>query len=133
MPFTLRRVNFIEQRPRALLKADCLFVFTQLHALFYLKHASPIFRRVFFCAIVRPHLEFAMDAGIPTLRACSIASVPCHTKKGLANSTSFHWNADASELTSSCIFKVCKGLIHLSSSDFFLRPPQAGLREHTNR
>ncbi len=51
----------------------------------------------------------------------------CYTRKGFANSTFSHLNADASEIT----FKNFKGEVDLSPPDFFLHPPRARLREHS--
>ncbi len=51
-------------------------------------------------------------------------------RKGFDNSTSPHWHADASELTSSWHSTLSKVKLTLT---IFIRPPRAGLRGHTYR
>ncbi len=64
-----------------------------------------------YCAIVWPHLEYAVEANSPNLRAdinhlvrvqrLATRLVRGHARKGFANSTSSDWNAGVSDLTSS--------------------------------
>ncbi len=78
----------------------------------------------FYCALVQPHLEYAMEANTPTLREdinqlervqrLATRLVTCQIRKGFANSTSSRWNADASELTSSWPSKVSKEKLTLT-------------------
>ncbi len=69
-----------------------------------------------YCAIVRPHLEYAMETNAPTLRA-DINQLLERVQRLAA--TSSRWNADVSELTSSWPSKFSKeklALTRLNSS-----------------
>ncbi len=51
-------------------------------------------------SIVRTHLEFAMVENSLDIKATWRGfNATCLMRKGFANSTSSHWNADVSELT----------------------------------
>ncbi len=100
-----------------------------------------------FCAIVRPHLEYAMDANAQTLRADSnhLKRIQCLTTgsvRGLRHVPDEErlrqlnlFSLERRHLRSYLIlaFNISKGKVGLSKSDLFLRPPQTGLRGHTYR
>ncbi len=99
-----------------------------------------------YCAIVRPQLEFAMEATSATLRADinqqkverlatrlmdGFHHVPYEERLRQLNLFSLERRRLQADLTLAC--KICKGEVDLSPSDFFLRPPRAGLRGQTHR
>ncbi len=100
-----------------------------------------------YCALVRPHLEYVMEANAPTLRADKnqlerVQRLPTRLVRGLRHvpyeERLPHLNLFSLErrrLRTGLIlaFKIFKGEIDLNPSDFFLRPPRAGLRGHTYR
>ncbi len=63
-----------------------------------------------YCAVVRPHREYALRADINQLK-----------RKGFDSSTCFLWNTGASELTSS--WPITFSRTDLNESDFFLHQP----------
>ncbi len=100
-----------------------------------------------YCALVRPHLEYAMDVNTPTLRADKnqlervqrlatrlvrgYRHVPYEERLRQVKLFSLERKGLRADLT--LAFKIFKGEVDLNPSEFFLRPPQAGLRAHTYR
>ncbi len=99
------------------------------------------------CELVRPHLEYAMEANAPTLRADinqlervqrlatrllrGLLHVPYEERLHQLNLFSLerrHLRADPI-----LAFKFFKGEVDLNPSVFFLFPPRAGLQGHTNQ
>ncbi len=100
-----------------------------------------------YCALVRPHLEHAMEANAPTPRADinqhgRVQRLATRLVRGLRHvpyeEMLRHLNLFSLErilLRADLIlaFYVFKGEIDLNPSEFFLRPPRAGLQGHTYR
>ncbi len=100
-----------------------------------------------YCALVRPHLEYTMEANAPTLRADinqlervqrlaprlvrGLRHVPYEERLRQLNLFSLERRCLRADLIMG--FKIVKGEVDLNPSDFFLRPPRAGLRGHTYR
>ncbi len=100
-----------------------------------------------YCALVRPHLEYAMEANAPTLRADinqlqriqrlatrlvrGFRHVPYEERLCKFNLFSLERRRLRADLI--LAFKIFKGEVDLNPSEFFLRPPRAGLRGHTYR
>ncbi len=100
-----------------------------------------------YCAIVRPHLEYAMEANAPTLRADinqleraqrhatrlvrGHRHVPYEERLRQLNLFSLEHRHLRADLI--LTFKIVKNEIDLNPSDFFLRSPRARLRGHTYR
>ncbi len=98
-------------------------------------------------ALVRPHLEYAMEAHIPTLRADinqlkrdqrlasrlmrGLRHVPYEERLRPLNHFSLERRRLRADL--SLAFNIFKGEVDLNPSEFFPRPPRAGLRGHTYR
>ncbi len=96
---------------------------------------------------MQPHLEYAMEANAPTLRADinqlervqrlatrlvrGLRHVPYEERLRQLNLFSLERRRLRVDLI--LAFKVFRGEVDLNPSDFFLRPPRAGLREHTYR
>ncbi len=100
-----------------------------------------------YCALVRPHLEFAMEANAPTPRAeinqlgrvqrlatrlvRGLRHVPYEKRLRLLKLFSLERRRLRADLI--LAFKIFKGAVDLNPSEFFLRLPRAGLRVHTYR
>ncbi len=95
-----------------------------------------------YCAIMRPHLEYAIKANSTTLRAdinqrlatrlvSGLQHVPYEERLCQLNLFSLERRRLRTDLI--LAFKVPKGEVDLSPSDFFLRPPRAGLTGPTCR
>ncbi len=100
-----------------------------------------------YCALVRPHLEYVMEAYAPTLiadinqleRAQRLATrlvrgvrhVPYEKRLRQLNLFSLERRRLRADLI--LPFKIFKCEVDLNPSEFFLRPPRAGLRGHTYR
>ncbi len=98
-----------------------------------------------YCAIVRPHLECAMEANAPTPRADinqleRVQRLATRLVRGLRHApyeerlrqlNFFSLKRLRADLISA--FKIFKGEVDLSPSDFFHRPSRAVLKEHTYR
>ncbi len=100
-----------------------------------------------YCAIVRQHLEHAMEANAPKLRADinqlerfqrlatqlvrGLRHVPYEERLRQLNLFSLERRRLRADLI--LAFTIFKGEVDLNPSEFFLRPPKAGLREHTHR
>ncbi len=98
-----------------------------------------------FCALVRPHLEYAMEANAPTLRADinlleivqrlatrlvrGLRHVPYEERIRQLNLFSLERRRHRTDLI--LAFKTFKGEVDLNPSEFFLHPPRTGLRGHT--
>ncbi len=98
-----------------------------------------------YCALVPPHLEYAMKA--PTLRADisqlervqrlaarlvrGLRHVPYEERLRQLNLFSLEHRRLRADLI--LAFKFFKGEVDLSPCELFLRPPRAGLRGHTYR
>ncbi len=98
-----------------------------------------------YCALVRPHLEYAMEANAPTLgadinqleRVQRLATrlvrgprqVPCEERLRQLNLFSLERRRLRADLI--LAFKIFKGEVDLNPYEFFLRPPREGLRGHT--
>ncbi len=96
---------------------------------------------------MRPHLEYAMEANAPTLRADinqlgriqrlatrlvrGLRHVPYEERLRQLNLFSQERRRLRADLI--LAFKIFKGEVDLNPSEFFLRPPRAGLRGHTYR
>ncbi len=96
---------------------------------------------------MRPHLEYAMEAYAPTLRADInqletvqrlatrlvryLRHVPCEERLRQLNLFSLERRRLRADLIPA--FKIFKGEVDLNPSEFFLRPHRAGLRGHTYR
>ncbi len=96
---------------------------------------------------MRAHLEYAMDANAPTLRADinqhervqrivtrlvrGLRPVPYEERLRQLN----HFSLERRHLRADLIlaFKIFRGEVDLNPSEFFLRPPRAGQRWHTYR
>ncbi len=99
------------------------------------------------CALVRPHLEYAMESNVPTLRpnikqleraqrlatrlVRGLRHVPYEERLRQFNLFSMEGRRLPADL--SLAFKMFKGKVDLNPFEFFLRPPRAGLRRHTYR
>ncbi len=99
------------------------------------------------CALVRPYLEYAMEANGPTPRADinqlervqwlatrlvrGLRHVPYEERLRQLNIFSLERRRLRADLILS--FKIFKGEVDLNPSEFFLHPPQAGLRGHAYR
>ncbi len=99
------------------------------------------------CTVVRPQLEYAMEANAPTLRADlnqlervkrlairlvrGLCHVPYEERLRQLNSVSPECRRLRADLN--LVFKIFKGEVGLNPSDFFLHPPRTGLRGHTYR
>ncbi len=97
--------------------------------------------------IKTPHLEYAMEASAPTLRAdinqlervqrlatrlvSGLRHVPYEERLRQLNLFSLERRRLRADLI--LAFKIFKDEVDLNPSDFFLRPPRAGLRGHTYR
>ncbi len=100
-----------------------------------------------YCAIVRPHLEYAMEANAPTLRADiyqleGVERLATRLARGLRHVPYEErlrqlkiFSLKRRRLRADLIlaFKIFKGEVDLKPSNFFLRPPQDGLRGHIHR
>ncbi len=100
-----------------------------------------------YCALMRPHLVFAMEANAPTLmtdinqleRVQRLATrlvrglrhVPYEDRLRQLNLFSLERRRLRADLILAC--KIFKGEVDLNPSEFSLRPPRAGLRGHTHR
>ncbi len=100
-----------------------------------------------YCALVRPHLEYAMAANALTLRAdeyqlervqrlatrlaWGLRHVPYEERLRQLNLFSLERGRLRDDLI--LAFKMFKGKIGLNPSEFFLRPPRAGVRGHIYR
>ncbi len=89
-------------------------------------------------AILRPHLGYAMEASAATLRADinqleRVQRLTTRSRKGLRQLNLLlleHIRLWADLIPA---FTIFKGDVYLNPSEFFLRPPRAGLRGHTYR
>ncbi len=98
-------------------------------------------------ATTRPHLEYAMEANAPTLKADrnqleSVQRLATRLVRGLHHVPyedrlrQFNlFSLERRHLRADLLlaFKIFKGEVNLNPSDFFLRQPRAGLRGHTYR
>ncbi len=96
-----------------------------------------------YCAIVRPHLEYAMEANAPTLRTNinqlervqrlvrGLHHVPYKERLRQLNFFSLERRRLRDDIV--LAFKIFKGEVNLNPSDFFIRPPRAGQRGDTCR
>ncbi len=100
-----------------------------------------------YCALVRQHLEYSMEANAPTMRADinlleraqpfatrlvrGLRQVPYGARLRQLNLFSLERRRLRTDLI--LAFKIFKGEVDLNLTDFFLRPPRAGLRGHTHR
>ncbi len=98
-------------------------------------------------ALVRPHLGYAMEANAPTLMAdinqlervqrlatrlvTGLRHVPYEDRLRQLNLFSLKRRRLRADLILAC--KIFKGEVDLNPSEFYLRPPRAGLRGHTYR
>ncbi len=96
---------------------------------------------------MRPHLEYAMEASAPTLRADisplegvqrlatrlvrGLRQVPYEERLRQLNLFSLKRRRLRDGLI--VVFKIFKGEVDRNPSEFFLHPPQAGLRGHIYR
>ncbi len=100
-----------------------------------------------YCTLVWPHLEYAMEANAPTLRADinqlervqhlatrpvrGLRYVPYKERLCQLNLFSLERRRFRADLI--LAFKIFKGEVDPNPSELFLRPPRAGLRGHTYR
>ncbi len=100
-----------------------------------------------YCALVRPYVEYAMEANAPTPGADinqldwvqrlatrlvrALRQVPYEERLRQLNLFSLERRRLWADLM--LAFKMFKGEVDLNPSEFFLRPPRAGLRGHINR
>ncbi len=96
---------------------------------------------------MRPHLEHAMEANAPTLRADinqleRVQRLATRLVRGLRHEPFEErlrqlnlFSLERRHLRADLIpaFKIFKGEVDLNPSEFFLRPPRAGLRGYTYR
>ncbi len=96
---------------------------------------------------MRPHLEYAMDANAPTLRADTnqlerLQRLATRLVRGLRHVPSEERLRQLNPLSLErrrlradpiLALKKLKGEVNLNPSDYFLRPPRGGLRGHTFR
>ncbi len=94
-----------------------------------------------YCALVLPHLEYAMEANAPTLRADinqleraqrlatrlvrGLCDVPYEERLRQLNLFSLERKRLPADLI--LTFEIFKGEVDLNPSDFLFRPPRAGL------
>ncbi len=100
-----------------------------------------------YCALVRLHLEYAIEANAPTLRADinqleRVQRLATRSVRGLRHEPHEErlrqlnlFSLESRRLRADLIlaFKIFKGGVDLNPSEFFLRPPRTGLRGHTYR
>ncbi len=93
-----------------------------------------------YCAIVQPHLEYAMEANAATLRADinqleRVQLLATRLVRGLRHVLyeEKHRQLNLVSLERMLAFQMFVGEVHMNPPDFFLRPPRAGLRRHTHR
>ncbi len=100
-----------------------------------------------YCALVRPDVEYAMEANAPTLRADinqqeRVQRLATRLVRGLRHvpyEERLHqlnfFLLERKRLQADLIlaFKTFKGEVDLNLSECFLQPPRAGLRGHTYR
>ncbi len=100
-----------------------------------------------YCALVRPHLEYAMEINAPTLRPDinqveRVQRLVTRLVRGLNHAPyeerlrqlklfSLEYRRLRADLILS--FKIIKGEVHLNPSEFFLRPTRADLQGHIYR
>ncbi len=96
---------------------------------------------------MRPHLEYAMEANAPTLRMDisqleRVQRLATRLERSLRHVTYEErlrqlklFSLERKRLQPDLIlaFKIFNGEVDLNPSEFFLRPPRAGLRGHTYR
>ncbi len=96
---------------------------------------------------MRPHLQFAKEATIPTLRADinqleKVQRLATRLVRGLRHMPYEERLRQLNLFSLKCrrlradlilAFKIFKGEVDLNPAEFFLRPPRAGLRGHTYR
>ncbi len=99
-----------------------------------------------YCALVLPHLEYAMEANVPTLRADinqleRVQHFATRLVRGLRHMLYEErlrqlnpFSLERRRLRADLIlaFKIFKDEVDLNPSELFLRPPRAGLRGHTD-
>ncbi len=96
------------------------------------------------CVKGRPHLKYAMEANAPTLRADvnqlkRVQRLATRLVRGLRHMPyvkrlrQFNFSLERRRLRADLIlaFKIFKGEVDLNPSDFFHRPPPAGLLRHS--
>ncbi len=98
-----------------------------------------------YCALVRPHVEYAIEANAPTLRADInqlewVQGLAARLVRGqVPNEERFRqinlFSLERRHLRADLIlvFKIFKGEVNVYPSDFFIRPPRDCLRGHTHR
>ncbi len=99
-----------------------------------------------YCALVRPHLVYAMKANDPTLRADILDQLDRVQRLATRLVRGLHhvpyeerlcqlnlFSLERRDLRANLIlaFTIFKGEVNLYPSDFLLHPPRAGLRGHT--
>ncbi len=87
-----------------------------------------------YCALVQPHLEYAMEVNAPTLRV-DINHIERVQRLATRLVRGLRYVPTQPLLRADLIlaFKIFKGEVDLSPSEFFIRAPRAGLRGHTYR
>ncbi len=94
-----------------------------------------------YCALVRAHLEYAMEVNAPTLRvdinqlervqrlATRLVRGLCHVphEERLCQLNLFSLERRRLRADLILAFKIFKGEVELNRFEFFLRPPRAGL------
>ncbi len=91
-----------------------------------------------YCAWVRPHLEYAMEANAPTLRVDinhfeRVQGLAARLVRGLRQVNLFSLECRRLRADLILAFKIFNGEVDLNPSEFFLRPPRAGLRGYPYR
>ncbi len=83
-----------------------------------------------YCALVRPHLEYAIEANSLNLRADikHAKGVPCEERLRQLDLLLERRRLRADLISG---FKIFKGVLDISPSAFSLHPPRIGLRVHT--